>query len=223
MATTEQPPPEGLRDRKKRRTRQAISDIATHLFAEHGFEEVTLAQIAEAAEVSVKTIFNHFGCKEDIYFDRHAELRATLVAAVAERPPGTPPLAGLRTLLAENFVPFPGAPWSALEDPERYEQFRSFMATQDNSPALRARRLVFEEELGALLRGVLASELGRRLECPKLRSLAAMLTAALQLRERTLREAVLAGRPPREVRRRVRTVTTTALDRLEAAFPDLLG
>jgi len=53
---------------------------ATQLFAEHGFDTVTLAQIAEASDVSIKTIFNHFGSKEDLHFDRVEELSLSLDA-----------------------------------------------------------------------------------------------------------------------------------------------
>src|SRR3954465_5975723 len=75
----------GLRERKKARTRLEISDVATRLFAEHGFEEVTLSQIAAAAEVSIKTIFNYFGSKEELYFDRADEMRDAVIATIAER------------------------------------------------------------------------------------------------------------------------------------------
>ena len=102
---------EGLRERKKQRTRREISDVATRLFAEHGFEQVTLSQIAEAAEVSVKTIFNHFGSKEDLYFDRADELREGVVATIAGRAPGTTVLGALRALMVDNLVPFPGTGW----------------------------------------------------------------------------------------------------------------
>ncbi|MCX4819422.1 TetR/AcrR family transcriptional regulator [Streptomyces sp. NBC_01142] len=63
---------EGLRERKKRRTRQHISDVATGLFVERGFDVVTIAEIAEAADVSVNTVYNYFPAKEDLFLDRSA-------------------------------------------------------------------------------------------------------------------------------------------------------
>src|SRR4051794_37232709 len=70
MQPSSSPTPTGLRAFKKARTRLAISDVATRLFVEHGFEHVTVAQIAEAAEVSTKTVFNYFTSKEELFFDR---------------------------------------------------------------------------------------------------------------------------------------------------------
>lgn len=73
---------EGLRERKKRETRAAISLVATALFYERGFDNVTVDDVARAAGVSKMTVFNYFARKEDLLFDREAEgvelLRSTL-------------------------------------------------------------------------------------------------------------------------------------------------
>lgn len=81
--------PEGLRERKKRATRDAIATTARRLFAARGFEAVTVAEIAVAADVSEKTVFNHFATKEDLVFAGGEERLAQLQAAIAQRPPGT--------------------------------------------------------------------------------------------------------------------------------------
>ncbi len=73
----------GLRGRKRERTRRAISDAAFRLFAEQGFEDVTLARIAAEADVAPATVFTHFASKEDIFFSRREEFRAGLPEAVA--------------------------------------------------------------------------------------------------------------------------------------------
>jgi AcrR family transcriptional regulator len=220
MGTTG-PDAEGLRERKKRRTREEISGVATRLFFEHGFEQVTLAQIAAAAEVSVKTIFNHFGSKEDLYFDRAGELQAALVETIVDRPAGTTVLGALRALLRDNRVPLRGEGWSGLEDDAAYAGFRAFLATQDRSPALRARRLTLGEELAAQLAPVLGAELRSDPDGPAVQALVAMLLAVMHLRDRVLRGAVAAGAPPAELRRRVTAVVDEAFDRLCAAFGDL--
>src|SRR5215475_4902889 len=79
----------GLREHKKRQTRAAIADAAANLFAARGFRNVTVDEVASAAGVSRKTVFNYFSSKEDMLFDRDAEIRETLVAALEDRTPGT--------------------------------------------------------------------------------------------------------------------------------------
>lgn len=78
----------GLRERKKIETRQHIADIAAGLFAERGFEAVTVDEVAEAATVSKKTVFNYFPTKEDLVFHRAEERDEDLVRTVRDRPPG---------------------------------------------------------------------------------------------------------------------------------------
>jgi AcrR family transcriptional regulator len=78
-----------LRERKKRQTRQAIADAAAALFAERGFDAVTVDEIAQAANVSRQTVFNYFGSKEEMLFDRDAAVEAALLTALRDREPGT--------------------------------------------------------------------------------------------------------------------------------------
>ncbi|WP_326822017.1 TetR family transcriptional regulator [Streptosporangium sp. NBC_01756] len=79
---------EGLRERKKRETRLRISDIATGLFMMRGFDNVTVAEVARAADVSVNTVFNYFPAKEDLLFDRQDEVQELLGRVVRARRPG---------------------------------------------------------------------------------------------------------------------------------------
>lgn len=79
---------EGLRERKKQQTRQRISDVATRLFLEHGFLTVTMAEVAEAADVSVNTVYNYFPAKEDLFLDRSKGIVDRLSRYVRGRPDG---------------------------------------------------------------------------------------------------------------------------------------
>src|SRR5271170_6490195 len=84
--------------RKRLATRQGISDAATCLFMERGFDNVTVDEIAAAADVGRMTVFNHFPRKEDMFFDRDEEGRETVRAALRQRDPGVTPIETLRRL-----------------------------------------------------------------------------------------------------------------------------
>ncbi|HEX4817016.1 MAG TPA: TetR family transcriptional regulator [Nonomuraea sp.] len=86
----------GLREQKKRETRQAISDHATQLFLERGFDRTTIADIAAAARVARMTVTNYFPRKEDLAFDQHVAFVAGLAEAVAGREPGESALEAVR-------------------------------------------------------------------------------------------------------------------------------
>ncbi|MBC2876671.1 MULTISPECIES: TetR/AcrR family transcriptional regulator [Streptomyces] len=89
-------PPAGLRETKKRETRRLISDHATRLFIEQGFERTTIAEIADAARVAKKTVTNYFPRKEDLALDHQEEFVRGLALTVAAREPGESALAALR-------------------------------------------------------------------------------------------------------------------------------
>ncbi|MEV4296234.1 TetR/AcrR family transcriptional regulator [Microbispora rosea] len=86
---------EGLRTRKKERTRRAISAVAIAMFLEHGFDQVGVAEIAAAAEVSKPTLFRYFPSKEDLVLDRISDHRGEAAAVVRARPAGRTPLDAL--------------------------------------------------------------------------------------------------------------------------------
>ncbi|WP_433323271.1 TetR/AcrR family transcriptional regulator [Spirillospora sp. CA-294931] len=97
------PEPElGLRERKKRATRRRISDIATGLFTMRGFDNVTIADVARAADVSVNTVFNYFGTKEDLFFDRQDELVEGVAGELRRRRPGESVVALFRRRFIES-------------------------------------------------------------------------------------------------------------------------
>ncbi len=91
----------GLRERKKQRTRQSVVDSATRLFAEQGYDETTLAEIAEAAEISPSTFFNYFRTKEDVVFED--DLDPLILAAFDALPGEVNPIGRLRAAMREVF------------------------------------------------------------------------------------------------------------------------
>jgi AcrR family transcriptional regulator len=209
-----------LRERKKAATRLAISDIATRLFCEHGYEQVTLAQVAEAADVSVKTIFNYFNSKEELYFDRAGQLLEALTTAIQQRPEGTTVLAAVRAMLADRFVPFAEG-WAMLQTPAGYRRYREFAAVEQGAPALRARRLVIAEDWGERLAPVIAAELDLESSDVRVRGMAAMMLAIMGLRARAIADAVMAHTPADEVERRAREIVDDGFARLQLAYAEL--
>jgi AcrR family transcriptional regulator len=91
---------EGLRERKKRRTRELIATTAARLFAEHGYEQVSVLDVAAAAEVSEQTVYNHFPTKRALVLDRDEDLRDQLTTLIANRPSGISPAGAIRDLAA---------------------------------------------------------------------------------------------------------------------------
>ncbi|MGP3928215.1 TetR/AcrR family transcriptional regulator [Streptomyces sp. 8N616] len=92
----EKPREPGLRDRKKQRTRQTLSDAAIALFLERGFDQVPVADVAAAADVSKPTLFRYFPTKEDLALHRIADHQGEAARVVSNRPPGQSPLDALR-------------------------------------------------------------------------------------------------------------------------------
>jgi len=137
----------GLRQRKKERTRQAITDAAMRMFLEHGFDNVSIIKIAAAAEVSVQTVYNYFPAKADLVFDEADQIISDLQRAVRHRPPGQSALSAIR----RYFASLP-AQVGARRPPEPTPRFRRLVS---NSPALRAHQREvfarFEQALAAAL------------------------------------------------------------------------
>ncbi|WP_405949375.1 TetR/AcrR family transcriptional regulator [Streptomyces prunicolor] len=88
--------PAGLRERKKERTRNLIAQEALRLFRAQGFDEVSVVEVAAAAEVSKATLFRYFPTKEDLVLHRFADHLGEAARVVRERPAGLTPTAALR-------------------------------------------------------------------------------------------------------------------------------
>jgi AcrR family transcriptional regulator len=128
----------GRRERKKQQTRQAISDVATALFLERGFDAVTVAEVAAAADVAVQTVFNHFPAKEDLFFDEPGWWRGP-AQAIREAAADADPIDVLEAqYLAGTRDRF---------DVGHLATWKQFVRTIEGSPALQARRRLAAAEL----------------------------------------------------------------------------
>jgi AcrR family transcriptional regulator len=154
MAEAPTPPEAGRRARKKQQTMEQIAGTARRLFLEHGFDGVTVAQIAAAADVSEQTVFNHFRTKEDLVYRQLEAFEADLLAAIRERGPGESVLAAFGRFLRR------GRGLLHESDAGAREQLAGIARLIAASPALQRREeLVFATHTAALA-GLLAEETG---------------------------------------------------------------
>ncbi len=92
----------GLRERKKAHSRQAIADAAARLFAERGYEQVAVSDVAREAEVSEQTVYNYFQTKEQLVTDRDQHVQDELSRLIRARAPGTTPAAAIREFVLDS-------------------------------------------------------------------------------------------------------------------------
>ncbi|MCA2222504.1 TetR/AcrR family transcriptional regulator [Nonomuraea aurantiaca] len=188
----------GLRELKKQQTRQAISSAATRLFIERGFETVTIAEIAAAAQVAKMTVTNYFPRKEDLALDYHETFAAGLARTVADRSAGESALAALR----REFL-------AGVERHDAVIGFSSqgFARMISDSPTLTARLRDLHDQREDALAQVLAADTASAPGDLTARAAAALLGAA----HRTLFEHIMdLTREGRSNRQIASTVTRSA-------------
>ncbi|KUJ68522.1 TetR family transcriptional regulator [Streptomyces albus subsp. albus] len=180
----------GLRESKKQETRQLISDCATRLFIEQGFEQTTIAEIAAAARVAKKTVTNYFPRKEDLALDHHEAFTQGLARTITERAPGQAPLDALvrafRATLAEH------SPVVGFTGP-------AFARMVADSPTLNTRLRELHDQREEALATALAAITPD--DAPRIapRAAAALAAAADQLLFRRIQELTLAGHSDDEI------------------------
>jgi AcrR family transcriptional regulator len=171
----------GLRERKKQQTRENIARVALRLFAERGYDETTLADIAEAADVSPRTIFAYYESKEDILFCEEGAFLDTLKQKLQERPEGTTTIDAIREFL------------SLIEPPDEEARLRKKIVT--STPALQMRMRARHSMLEPLLAESIANDLGAGPNDVRPLLIAASMTAAfMSARDRFLEAE--SGREP---------------------------
>jgi len=169
----------GLRESKKRRTRQALIDAAMKLYREKGFEGVTVADIAREADVAPRTFFGYFETKEDVFLGRGDDRLERLVQAIRERDRRQPILSAVRPAL--------------LQDRERTADERGARTTPDLSellrhPAIASRLRERWNRWEDLLADAIAEDVGARPGDPEARVVAAAITGAIRIAAAAARE-----------------------------------
>jgi AcrR family transcriptional regulator len=161
----------GLRERKKEQTRVALAQAGLRLFAERGYDETTLAEIAEAAGVSTRTIFAYFPSKEDILFANLQMMCDAVVVAVTERPEGVDALTALRDFIVS----------SADQKDELDHRLAELIAAD---PTLASHQRARVSQLQDMLVVELAKDLGVGRDDLRPKVAAASLAAAFEVLER---------------------------------------
>jgi AcrR family transcriptional regulator len=178
--------PSDRRSRKRLVTREGISVAATRLFLERGFDNVTVDEIAAAADVGRMTVFNHFPRKEDMFFDRDEEGREMLRDALLQRDPRVAPIETLR-LLAHRLV-VEQSPFVRFT-----VESQGFIETIEGSETLKARARAIRDELAQVVRVALCECVGREPTDPDAHLAANLLlatwTVALIQAHRTFRQS----------------------------------
>jgi AcrR family transcriptional regulator len=204
----------GLRERKKRQTRQQIADVARRLFAERGFEAVPVAEIARAAEVSEATVFNYFPTKEDLLYDRMEAFEEELLSSIRDRARGESVL--------DAFGRFVATPRGLLasSDPEQVEHLAAIVRVIAESPVLLAREqqvyAKYTDALGALLAAETGAHAGDIEPWVVARALIGLHQAAVDYSRRE----ILAGTRNPTLTRRVRRQIQAALELLSHGLAD---
>ena len=197
----------GLRERRKQETRQAISDVATQMFVERGFDEVTIAQVAEVAGVAKMTVTNYFARKEDLVFDRAEAIERHLADVIAARAPGESMLAAIRRDYA-------GA--VARADATLGLSSPGFAAMIISSPVLVSRVREMLDRRERALGDAIAAETGT--DNPQQRLVAALLSSAHRVLAAEATERSLAGQSPEEICAVLADAATRAFDLLEPSL-----
>ncbi|MGX5214460.1 TetR family transcriptional regulator [Streptomyces violaceus] len=198
----------GLRERKKRRMYQVVSDIAVRLFLEKGFDAVSVAEVAAAAEISKPTLFRYFPAKEDLVLYRIADHEGEAARVVAEGE--GPPVEALRRHFLAGLER--SDPVTGLND---HPQVLAFHALLYGTPSLVARAHTHQERSEAALAEVLGGDLDARLAAGQI--MAVLRVLALENWRR-----IAAGERVADVRADAVAAAERAFGRLAAGMPPRL-
>jgi len=197
----------GLRERKRQRTRETIARVALELFDERGYDATTLANIAEAAEVSPRTIFAYFPSKVDILFSEFPAIRDALEREVANRSAGKDVLE-----TARDFV------LSAAERPEIAEILRRRARIVEADETLRNHEQARLAQMEEVVAAAIARELGATASDLRPLLAAASLTAGFRLMTKSVSSSK-SPRSPEQLAAMIDPIVTFVRGGLDALAP----
>lgn len=176
-----------MRERKKQQTRQLIRDAAARLFAERGFDAVTVTEVARLADVSEMTVFNHYPAKEDLFFSGMQFFEERLLQAVRDRPAGEPVLTTFCRRIVDSC--------DALADPGRIRVVAEAARLLRASRSLQTRERDIVSRYTRDLADLLAEQTGREPTNPEPVTVAHALMGAHRALVEYVRDGSLAGTP----------------------------
>jgi AcrR family transcriptional regulator len=197
----------GLRERRKQETRQAISNIATQMFVDRGFGEVTIAEVADAAGVAKMTVTNYFPRKEDLVLDRAEAIERHLADVITARAPGESMLAAIRRDYAEAV---------ARADVTLGLSSPAFAAMILGSPVLVGRVREMLDRREQLLGDAIAAETGT--DGPEQRLVAVLLASVHRVLAAEATRRSLEGEPRGQICAVLADAATRAFDLLEPSL-----
>jgi AcrR family transcriptional regulator len=191
----------GLRERKKRLLRQQLSDTATRLFMEHGFDAVRVADVAETCGVSEATVFNHFQTKEALVLDRLEATMASLPDGLAA--PGLAPIDAALHMLAQELRGMTDL-MAAQDDPRTAATaMLRFGELIRATPSLRAYQSDMMDQFVSVVATILAARAGLDPEDPEAQIAARSLLGLWHVQAQSLRKHLAAGTALERIHRQV--------------------
>jgi AcrR family transcriptional regulator len=192
---------EGLRERKKRLMRQQLSDTATRMFMERGFDAVRVAEVAEACGVSEKTVFNYFPTKESLILDRLESTMASLRTGLAE--PGISPVEAALRILDDELGAMTA--WLASQDDlvQASATIRRFGTLIQATPSLRAHQSDMMDQFVAVAAEILAEQAAMSADDPEPQITATALLGLWRIQFLSLSKYLDGTRTPAQVHQAV--------------------
>ena len=199
----------GVRENKKRRTLQLIEESAVALFAERGYDNVTMAEVARRADVSSATVFNHFATKDALIFSGLERFECELLDVIRARP--------VTESLPQAFRSFVLAMNGSLTSsaPDAMRRLRTIAEIIESSVALRGREQQIYGRYTDLLATLIADETVADRDDPQPWVIANALMGVHRALVRQVRNALLADTPPAQIVRQVRRQASVAFAQLD--------
>jgi AcrR family transcriptional regulator len=194
---------EGLRERKKRLMRELISDTATMMFLERGFDDVRVSEVAAACDVSEKTVYNYFPTKESLLLDHEEDMTTDIRRALG--PTGAPisPVDAVVGLITDELTQLFDR-WDEDHDgPMDLGLVHRFMDLIERTPSLRAAQLDMMDRLAEVAARAMAARAGVDPDDPEPQIAADALLGLWRVQYRATRKYSDGTRSPAEVRDRV--------------------